>query len=185
MGSFHSSHHSVSKPLGQFQEHPARCAGLLEGHDLTEGGAHLHTPCFLRLSPCPPSGRPAWRALHDLKKPKNQDATVPALVSSSDAGNQQSRWERCVREGNTFPPHPEAPIPALHSPHLEGQTGELPVSASPAWFPLPLLLSRFSNVQLCTTPETAAHQSPPSLGFSRQEHWSGLPFPSPMHESEK
>ena len=31
----------------------------------------------------------------------------------------------------------------------------------------------------------AAHQAPPSLGFSRQEHWSGLPFPSPMHEREK
>ena len=31
----------------------------------------------------------------------------------------------------------------------------------------------------------AAHQTPLSLGFSRQEHWSGLPFPSPMHESEK
>ena len=31
----------------------------------------------------------------------------------------------------------------------------------------------------------AAHEAPPSLGFSRQEHWSGLPFPSPMHESEK
>ena len=31
----------------------------------------------------------------------------------------------------------------------------------------------------------AAHQAPPSLGFSRQEHWSGLPFPSPMQESEK
>ena len=31
----------------------------------------------------------------------------------------------------------------------------------------------------------AAHQAPPSLGFSRQEHWSGLPFPPPMHESEK
>jgi len=30
----------------------------------------------------------------------------------------------------------------------------------------------------------SAHQAPPSLGFSRQEHWSGLPFPSPMHESE-
>ena len=48
-----------------------------------------------------------------------------------------------------------------------------------------LLLSRFSRVQLCATPWTAAHQAPPSLGFSRQEHWSGLPFPSPMHESEK
>ena len=31
----------------------------------------------------------------------------------------------------------------------------------------------------------AAHQAPLSLGFSRQEHWSGLPFPSPMYESEK
>jgi len=48
-----------------------------------------------------------------------------------------------------------------------------------------LLLSRFSRVRLSATPETAAHQAPPSLGFSRQEHWSGLPFPSPMHESEK
>ena len=47
-----------------------------------------------------------------------------------------------------------------------------------------LLLSLFSRVWLCATPETAAHQAPPSLGFSRQEHWSGLPFPSPMHESE-
>ena len=47
------------------------------------------------------------------------------------------------------------------------------------------MLSHFSRVRLCATPLTAAHQAPPSLGFSRQEHWSGLPFPSPMHESEK
>ena len=47
------------------------------------------------------------------------------------------------------------------------------------------LLSRFIRVQLCVTPQTAAHQAPPSLGFYRQEHWSGLPFPSPMHESGK
>ena len=48
-----------------------------------------------------------------------------------------------------------------------------------------LLLSHFSHVRLCATPQTAAHQAPTSLGFSRQEHWSGLPLPSPMHESEK
>ena len=48
-----------------------------------------------------------------------------------------------------------------------------------------LLLSHFSRVRLCATPEMAAHQAPPSLGFSRQKHWSGLPFPSPMHEREK
>ena len=44
-----------------------------------------------------------------------------------------------------------------------------------------LLLSRFSHVRLCATPQTAAHQAPQSLGFSRQEDWGGLPFPSPMH----
>ena len=48
-----------------------------------------------------------------------------------------------------------------------------------------LLLSHFSRVRLCVTPETAAHQALLPLGFSRQEHWSGLPFPSPMQESEK
>ena len=48
-----------------------------------------------------------------------------------------------------------------------------------------LLLSHFSSVRLCATPETAAHQAPSSLGFSRQEHWSGLPFPSLVHESKK
>ena len=37
-----------------------------------------------------------------------------------------------------------------------------------------------SRVQLLATPETAAHQAPPSIGFSRQEHWSGLPLPSPV-----
>ena len=36
-----------------------------------------------------------------------------------------------------------------------------------------------SCVQLCVTPWTAVCQAPPSLGFSRQEYWSGLPFPSP------
>ena len=54
------------------------------------------------------------------------------------------------------------------------------------WLPRPhphytllLRLSRFSRVWLCATLWTAAHQAPPSTGFSRQEYWSGLPFPSP------
>ena len=48
-----------------------------------------------------------------------------------------------------------------------------------------LLLSYFSSVQFCVTPWTVAHQAPPSMGFSRQEYWSELSFPSPVHESEK
>ena len=47
-----------------------------------------------------------------------------------------------------------------------------------------LLLSHFSRVRLSATPQMAAHQAPQSLGFSRHEHWSGLPFPSPMRENE-
>ena len=44
------------------------------------------------------------------------------------------------------------------------------------------------SLQSCPTlcdPIDGSHQAPPSLGFSRQEHWTGLPFPYPMHESEK
>ena len=44
-----------------------------------------------------------------------------------------------------------------------------------------LLLSHFSRVRLFATPWTVAYQAPPSMGFSRQEHWSELPFPSPGH----
>ena len=41
------------------------------------------------------------------------------------------------------------------------------------------VLSRFSRVSLFLTPWTAAHQAPLSMGFSRQEYWSGLPCPPP------
>ena len=50
------------------------------------------------------------------------------------------------------------------------------------------MLCYAKSLQLCPTlcdPIDGSHQAPPSLGFSRQEHWSGLPFPSPVHESEK
>ena len=48
------------------------------------------------------------------------------------------------------------------------------------WMLLPPLPSRFSCVRLHVTPQMAAQQAPLSLGFSRQEYWSGLPLPSPM-----
>ena len=40
-------------------------------------------------------------------------------------------------------------------------------------------MKSLSLVQLLATPWTAAYQPPPSMGFSRQEYWSGLPLPSP------
>ena len=50
------------------------------------------------------------------------------------------------------------------------------------------LAAAAKSLQSCRTlcdPINGSPPSSPTLGFSRQEHWSGLPFPSPMHESEK
>ena len=88
--------------------------------------------------------------------------------------------------GLPFPPPGNLPNPVVEPESRALEADSLPRGrlGSPCVLLL-LLLSHFSRVRLCTTPETAAHQAPPSLGFSRQEHWSGFPFPSPMHESEK
>ena len=40
-----------------------------------------------------------------------------------------------------------------------------------------------SRVRLLATPWTAAHEAPPSMGFAKQEYWSGLPLPSPKENS--
>ena len=69
-------------------------------------------------------------------------------------------------------------------------------SGSPAWHSVMThkeshfeeAIAIAKSLQLCLTLCDPIDGSPPgfpSLGFSRQEHWSGLPFPSPVHESEK
>ena len=52
------------------------------------------------------------------------------------------------------------------------------ISSSNAW-KWKVKVKSLSRVWLLTTPGTAAHQAPPSMGFSRQEYWSGVPVPSP------
>ena len=47
-----------------------------------------------------------------------------------------------------------------------------------------LLLSRFSRVRPCATPQTAAHHAPPSLGFSRQEHWRACTHSCTIHKTD-
>ena len=48
----------------------------------------------------------------------------------------------------------------------------------------PYMLSHFGSVRLFATPWTVAYQAPPSMGFSRQEQWSGSPFPSPGDQTQ-
>ena len=82
-------------------------------------------------------------------------------------------------------------IAATVSQVPEFKNFEITVDSSPLLLFTPptnhslLLLSHVSRVRLCATPKTAAHQVPRSLGFCRQEHWSGFPFSSPMHAIEK
>ena len=52
-------------------------------------------------------------------------------------------------------------------------------------YPEIAVIQWLSHVRLCATPWTAAHQAPPSMGFSRQEYWSGVPLPSPKKKLNK
>ena len=69
-------------------------------------------------------------------------------------------------------------------PHLHCLLADCPQSCRQYIVPAAAAKSLQSCPTLCD-PTDGSHQAPPSLGVSRQEHWSGLPFPSPMHESEK
>ena len=80
-------------------------------------------------------------------------------------------------------------------PVLKGLRRGAEKSMTPVQFPqfsTCLAAADAKSLQLCPTlcdpidgsPPGPAPQPPPSLGFSRQEHWSGLPFPSPVHQSE-
>ena len=70
---------------------------------------------------------------------------------------------------------PGSPIPGI----LQARTLEwVAISFSSAW-KWKVKVKSLSHVRLFVTPWTAAHQAPPSMGFSRQEYWSGVPLPSP------
>ena len=70
--------------------------------------------------------------------------------------------------------------PGSHVPGiLQARTLEwVAISFSNAW-KWKVKVKSLSRVWLLATPWTAAHQAPPSMGFSRQEYWSGVPLPSP------
>ena len=72
---------------------------------------------------------------------------------------------------------PGSPIPGI----LQARTLEwAAISSSNAW-KWKVKGKSLSRVRLLATPWTAAHQAPPSMGFSRQEYWSGVPLPSPYN----
>ena len=74
---------------------------------------------------------------------------------------------------------PGSPVPGI----LQARALEwVAISFSNAW-KWKVKVKSLSRVWLLATPWTAAHQAPPSLGFSKQEYWSGVPLPSPGIET--
>ena len=102
----------------------------------------------------------------------------PYLTIAAAAKSLQSCPTLCdPRDGSP----PGSPVPGI----LQARTLEwVAISFSSVWR-WTVKVKSLSRVRLLATPWTAAYQAPLSMGFSRQVHWSGLPFPSPMHESEK
>ena len=75
---------------------------------------------------------------------------------------------------------PGSSVPGI----LQARTLEwVAISFSNAW-KWKLKVKSLSCVQLLVTSWTAAYQAPPSMGFSRQEYWSGLPSPSPIRMAQ-
>ena len=76
---------------------------------------------------------------------------------------------------------PGSPVPGI----LQARTLErVAISFSNAWKGK-VKVKSLSRVQLLVTPWTAAYQAPPSMGFSRQEYWSGVPLLSPLYYCRK
>ena len=102
------------------------------------------------------------------------DFLLPWLywVSAAVAKSLQSCPTRCDPTDSS---PPGSPIPGI----LQTRTLEwVAISFSNAW-KWKVKVKSLSRVQLLVTPWTAAHQAPLSMGFSRQESWSGVPLPSP------
>ena len=146
-----------------------------------------------RLPPHPISSAPestwlagpvAWCPLRARQQRPPVRSPVSSLVSVGDGGGGVSALDL---RGCPVASETDSLSPAQDKPH-EIPDQPLPLPGRSFYFHenthVPWTISRgkkvkvnsFSSVQLSVTPRTVAHQAPPSLGFSRQEYWSGLPF---------
>ena len=124
-------------------------------------------------------GRRSWLAFIlgynraiSLKEPESQNNLWPVAAAAA-AKSLQSCPTLCdPRDGSPS----GSPVPGI----LQARTLEwVAISFSKAW-KWKVKVKSLSHVWLLATPRTTAHQAPPSMGFSRQEYWSGVPLPSPL-----
>ena len=100
-----------------------------------------------------------------------------ALILAAAAAAAAKSLQLCLTLCNPIDGSPAgSPVPGI----LQARTlAWVAISFSNAW-KWKVEVKSLSCVRLFTTPWTAAYQAPPSMGFSRQEYWSGVPSPSPL-----
>ena len=103
------------------------------------------------------------------------------LLFSSSAAAAAKLLQLCPTLCNPIDGSPwGSPVPGI----LQARTLEwVAISFSNAW-EWKVKVNTLSRIWLLATPWTAAYQAPPSMGSSRQEHWSGVPLPSPKRHAE-
>ena len=126
--------------------------------------------CFLRFWWCHLKIGPAF-FLQSLKKKKSRETAAATAVAAAAKSLQP-----CPTLCNPIDGSPPGfPVPGI----LQARTMEwVAISFSNAW-KWEVKMKSLSRVRPSATPWTAAYQAPPSMGFSRQEYWSGVPLPSP------
>ena len=104
----------------------------------------------------------------------------PVIIKSAAAAAAAKSLQSCPTLCDPIDGSPPgSPVPGI----LQARTLEwVAISFSNAW-KWKVKVKSLSRVRLLSTPWTAAYQAPPSMGFSRQEHWSGVPLPSPNNKA--
>ena len=108
----------------------------------------------------------------------SQNLSRPCQLSLAAAADAAKSLQLCLTLCDPIDGSPPgSPLPGI----LQARTLEwVAISFSNAW-KWKVKVKSLSRVQLLATPWTAAHQAPLSIGFSRQEYWTGAPLPSPNY----
>ena len=115
------------------------------------------------------------REANFFRKRKLDTKSFTGLVNITTAAKSLQSCPTLYDPIDGSPPH--SPVPGI----LQARTLEwVAISFSNAW-KWKVKVKSLSRVWLFATPWTSAYQAPPSMGFSRQEYWSGVPLPSPQY----
>ena len=150
--------------------------------EATKPAGHNYWDCTLEPVLCNSRNHLNEKPTHGKKRvaPAHHNQRKPTLSNEDTAAAAAKSLQSCPTLCDPIDGSPPtSPIPGI----LQARTLEwVAISFSNAW-KWKVKVKSLSRVRLLATPWTAAHQAPPSMGFSRQEYWSGVPLPSPNEDT--